>query len=64
MPRAVSLAERLLNAYQAGVGEVALIPSHGGAFEVIVGTEKIYSKLETGLFPDERMMVQAVGDKL
>jgi selenoprotein W-related protein len=29
-----------------------LIPSTGGVFEVIVNGEKIYSKDETGIFPD------------
>ncbi|MET3682235.1 selenoprotein W-related protein [Alkalibacillus flavidus] len=28
-----------------------LIPSSGGAFEVTVNSEKVYSKLETGEFP-------------
>ncbi|TFB23108.1 SelT/SelW/SelH family protein [Filobacillus milosensis] len=29
-----------------------LTPSSGGAFEVIVNGEKIYSKLDTGVFPE------------
>jgi selenoprotein W-related protein len=29
-----------------------LIPSSGGVFEVTVNGEKIYSKDETGIFPD------------
>ncbi|WP_458025845.1 Rdx family protein [Pseudalkalibacillus sp. Hm43] len=29
-----------------------LIPSSGGAFEVTVNGTKLYSKLETGEFPD------------
>ena len=41
-----------------------MIPSSGGAFELSVAGELIYSKLETGEFPDEGKMVQAVGERL
>jgi selenoprotein W-related protein len=53
-----------LDAYKASVGEVALIPSSGGAFEVLVDGATVYSKLETGRFPDERGLVREMGDKL
>jgi len=58
------LAQRVLDAYKASVGEVALIPSSGGAFEVLVDGATVYSKLETGRFPDERGLVREMGDKL
>lgn len=48
------MAEKLLHTYKTGLGEVALVPSGGGAFEVSVGETKVYSKLETGVFPSER----------
>jgi selenoprotein W-related protein len=38
-----------------------MIPSKGGCFELTVGSEKLYSKLETGSFPDEAKIVKAVG---
>jgi selenoprotein W-related protein len=47
-----------------GLAEVALVPSSGGAFEVLLDGNRLYSKLETGKFPDERAIVQAVGGKL
>ncbi|RXI97885.1 SelT/SelW/SelH family protein [Anaerobacillus alkaliphilus] len=31
---------------------MVLVPSSGGAFEVIINDQKVYSKLETGSFPD------------
>jgi selenoprotein W-related protein len=37
-----------------------LIPVSGGAFEVTVNGEKIYSKLETGLFPDTDEMIKKI----
>ena len=64
MPRAASLAEKLLDKYKNKIGEVALVPSGGGAFEVSVDDEKVYSKLETGRFPDERALIKELGSKL
>ena len=34
------------------------MPSSGGAFEVTANGEKVYSKLETGRFPDEGMLLK------
>jgi selT/selW/selH-like putative selenoprotein len=35
-------------------------PSGGGCFEVFVDDDQIYSKLETGEFPDEKRIREAV----
>lgn len=64
MPRAVSLADKLLNQHKNALAEVALVPSQGGAFEVIVGGEKVYSKLQTGRFPSEGEVLKSVAGKL
>jgi selenoprotein W-related protein len=37
-----------------------LIPVSGGAFEVTVNGEKIYSKLDTGVFPDTDELIQKI----
>lgn len=37
-----------------------LEPGGGGVFDVTVDGEQIYSKHETGEFPDERAMLEAV----
>ena len=58
------MAERLLNQYREALSEVALKPSTGGAFEVTIGDERVYSKLETGTFPSERAVVSQIGAKL
>lgn len=34
-----------------------LIPSKGGCFELTVNGELVYSKLQTGEFPDEEKLV-------
>ena len=36
----------------AGVESIKLVPSSGGAFEIRVNNELLYSKLETGEWPD------------
>lgn len=58
------MAQKALDAYKTGLGEVALIPSSGGAFEVLVDGTLVYSKLETGRFPDERSLVRELAGKL
>jgi selenoprotein W-related protein len=41
-----------------------LIPSGGGCFELKANGELLYSKLETGQFPDEGAVVDLVGSRL
>lgn len=38
-------------------GDVKLIPSGGGVFEVTVDGSLVYSKKKTGSFPDEATLV-------
>ena len=58
------MASKLLDTYKTQVKEVALVPSVGGAFEVVVGDDTIYSKLQTGTFPSEGAVVSEVAAKL
>ena len=53
--RAVSLAALLKKHCD---NEVELIPSTGGVFEVVVDGVLVYSKKETGEFPDEQQLVK------
>ena len=64
MPRAVSLADKLLGKYKNTLGEVALVPSSGGAFEVVLDGQKVYSKAETGRFPDESALLSEMDAKI
>lgn len=43
----------LLKQYEDKVETITLIPSGGGAFEVKVDDQLIYSKLQTGRHPEE-----------
>jgi selenoprotein W-related protein len=58
------LTEKLLNEYKQKLSDLKLIPAGGGCFELTVNGELIYSKLQTGAFPDERTMIEAVGKRL
>jgi len=55
------LAEKILSQYKQQISVFELEPSTGGCFELTVDGKTIYSKLETGSFPDEAAMVEAVG---
>jgi selenoprotein W-related protein len=46
------------------IKELRLVPDKGGCFEVTAGGDLLYSKLATGVFPDEDRLVDAVGAKL
>ena len=58
------MADKLLDQHKNGLGEVALVPSQGGAFEILVDGERVFSKLETGRFPSEGEALKDVAGKL
>jgi selenoprotein W-related protein len=58
------LAGKLLIEYKQRIKDMKLIPAGGGAFELSVNGELLYSKLKTGQFPDEQDMLDAVGKRL
>jgi selenoprotein W-related protein len=41
-----------------------LIPAGGGCFELSLNGDLIYSKLDTGKFPEEQWALHAVGARL
>ena len=55
---------KLLTEYKQRIKDMKLIPAGGGAFELSVNGELLYSKLKTGQFPDEQDMLEAVGKRL
>ncbi len=42
----------MLNEFKTQIAALTLIPSGGGCFEVKLNDELVYSKLETGEFPE------------
>ena len=53
-PQAVSLAAKLKSEFAL---EVELIEAGGGVFEVMHGDALVYSKKQTGTFPDEDELI-------
>ena len=53
-----------MTTYKQQLDGMTLIPSGGGCFELSADGKPLYSKLQTGSFPDEDAMVQLVGDEL
>ena len=43
----MSLANELLKEFEYDIGNLTLVPSDGGRFEITVGDELVYSKLQT-----------------
>jgi selenoprotein W-related protein len=58
------LTSKLLTTYKQRISELKLIPSGGGCFELTANGELIYSKLKTGKFPEEKGILEAVGERL
>ena len=48
-------------AHKQKISGLELEPSDGGCFELSVDGNKIYSKLDSGEFPDEDQMVEEIG---
>lgn len=58
------MTSKLLTTYKQQIRDLKLIPSGGGCFEITLNGEKVYSKLETGRFPDEQWVIDTVGQRL
>ena len=54
----------MLTEFKQRLAGLELEPSSGGCFELSLDGEKVYSKLDTGQFPDEDEMVRLIGNRL
>jgi selT/selW/selH-like putative selenoprotein len=54
------LAEALKEKYSGQVEDVKLVESSGGAFEVYLNEELLYSKLESRQFPTTEQVTTAI----
>jgi selenoprotein W-related protein len=54
----------LVRQYEFRIEAIRLIPSDGGAFEVKVDDDLVYSKRKTGQHPQEGEIVHLVGERL
>ena len=62
--RAVALANSSLDEHKNKIGELTIIPSSGGVFEIEVDGKLIFSKKELGRFPDEGEAEKLIGEAL
>ncbi len=53
-----------MGAHQDKLQGVELIAGGGGCFELSLDDELLYSKLQTGSFPDEDTIVNLIGKQL
>jgi selenoprotein W-related protein len=58
------LTGTILNEFKQRISSFKLVPYRGGAFEVVLDGQLVYSKLETGEFPDEAAILNLVGARL
>jgi selenoprotein W-related protein len=58
------LTSKLLSTYKEKIRDLKLIPSRGGCFELTANGELLYSKLQTGKFPDEQWVLDTIGARL
>jgi len=58
------MAQELINTFSDELGEMALVPSSGGVFEIRVDDELIWSRKEKGRFPEITELKQLVRDRI
>jgi len=58
------LTTKILERFKQQLAAVTLIPSSGGKFEIELDGKLIYSKLQTGCFPDKSQMLEQVAARL
>ena len=54
----------MLTEFKGDIQSLTLIPGTGGVFEVSLNGAKIYSKLQTGQFPEPGEVVKAIRARL
>ena len=60
----MSLSNLLLTELKGNIQSYELVPGKGGCFELQVDGDLVYSKLGTGVFPNEADMLEAVKTRL
>lgn len=55
---------QLLETFKQKIKSLELVPSGGGCFELSLDGDLVYSKLQTGEFPDEARILELVGRRL
>ncbi len=58
------MTEKIAHDYKNAFSRISLVPSSGGVFEVRVNGQDVYSKKQTGEFPDQDAVAAEVGKLL
>ena len=64
MPRAVGLTDELLKGWAPIIGDIDLVPSSGGRFEVTLDGDLIFSKADLGRHAEPGEIVAIVRERL
>ena len=62
--RASWIAQELLMTFGQKIGELALVPSAGGVFTVLLDGNEIFSRKVEGRFPEAKELKQLIRDKI
>lgn len=62
--RAAWIAQELLTTFSEELGEVALVPSKPGLFEVWLDGSLLFSRKDMGRFPEPKEVKQEVRDRV
>jgi selenoprotein W-related protein len=62
--RASWLAQELLTTFEDVLGEVALLPSSSGTFDVRLDGQVLFSRRTAGRFPEPKELKQAIRDRI
>lgn len=62
--RSAWMAQELLTTFESEIGEVALVPTTGGVFEIHVDDTLLWSRAERGGFPEIKELKQLVRDRI
>jgi selenoprotein W-related protein len=54
------MAEEILGEFESQVEGLTLVPSGGGVFEITVDGDLVYSKAQTGEFPEYEQVAGAI----
>jgi selenoprotein W-related protein len=59
------MAQELLTTFEEELGGVTLVPGEeGGIFEVRIGGERVFSRMEAGGFPEIKELKRLVRDRV